>query len=285
MPKVQPTIRDAIMAEYERLPPGERKLADTVLARLGELASYSATELAAAASVSKATAARFFRRIGYQSFADARRLARTQAQQASPLHALASSSKGRGARDALSLHLASDLRNLSETFRQLPRDAFDQAVVRIAKAPRVHVVGLRNGHFVAAYAAYLLGQVREGVHSIPGAAVTLAENLVSLRAGDVLLVVDFRRRSALLRAIVDSARRAGAQLVFISSPGLPPLARPGDAVMHCLTEGASLFDSYVAAQSIVNCLCAAVGKALGARSRQRLEAIEHLHDALGDIRN
>lgn len=285
MPKVQPTIRDAIMAEYERLPPGERKLADTVLARLGELASYSATELAAAASVSKATAARFFRRIGYQSFADARRLARAQAQQASPLHALASSSKGRGARDALSRHLATDLRNLSETFRQLPRETFDQAVARIAKAPRVHVVGLRNGHFVAAYAAYLLGQVREGVHSIPGAAVTLAENLVSLRAGDVLLVVDFRRRSALLRAIVDSARRAGAQLVFISSPGLPPLARPGDAVMHCLTEGASLFDSYVAAQSIVNCLCAAVGKALGARSRQRLEAIEHLHDALGDIRN
>jgi len=285
MPKVEPTIRDAIMAVYESLPPGERKLADAVLARLGELASYSATELAAAASVSKATAARFFRRIGYQSFADARRRARAQAQQASPLYALASNARGRGARDPLSRHLETDLRNLSETFRQVSKEALEQAVAQVARAARVHVVGLRNGHFVAAYAAYLLGQVREGVHSVPGAALTLAENLASLRAGDVLLVVDFRRRAALLRTIVDSARRAGAQLVFISSPGMPPLARPGDAVVHCLTEGASMFDSYVAAQSIVNCLCAAVGKALGRRSRERLEAIERLHESLGDIRN
>jgi DNA-binding MurR/RpiR family transcriptional regulator len=284
MHKVEPGIREAIMAAYVALPPGERKLADTVLARLGNLASYSATELAGAAAVSKATAARFFRRIGYQSFAQARQRARADAQQASPLSGLAgASAKTRGS-DALAQHLAADLRNLSESFRQLDRHMLAAAVALLAKAARVHVVGLRNGHFIAAHAAYLLAQAREAVAVVPDAAMTLAEDLVSLRRGDVLLVVDFRRRSALLPSIVSAARQAGARLVFLASPAQPPLARAGDVALHCLTEGSSMFDSYVAALSIVNHLCTAVAKELGKTSRRRLEAIETLHDCLGDIR-
>jgi len=147
------------------------------------------------------------------------------------------------------------------------------------------VVGLRNGHFVAAYAAYLLAQLREEVVSLPGAAMTLAEDLVSLGGGDIMVVVDFRRRSALLQTIVEAARHAGASLVFIADPGMPTLSRPGDIVLHCLTDGASLFDSYVAAISLANFLCAAVAKELGNKSRKRLAAIETLHDMLGDIRH
>ena len=284
MQQVEPTIQESIMAVYESLPPGEHKLADTVLARLSNLASYSATELAADASVSKATAARFFRRIGYQSFGHARRQARAEAHLASPLYALADVNLTERKSDALSRHVSADLKNLSESLTQ-SGNGLEQAIRQVAKAPRVHVVGLRNGHFVAAYAAYLLGQVRGEVVSLPGAAMTLAEDLVSLRRGDVLLVVDFRRRSTLLHTIVDTARQAGAQLVFLASPGMPPLPRAGDVVVHCLTDGASIFDSYVAAVSIVNYLCAAVAKDLGRKSRKRLVAIEDLHESLGDIRH
>ena len=119
MQQVEPTIQESIMAVYESLPPGERKLADTALARLSNLASYSATELAAEASVSKATAARFFRRIGYESFEQARRQARAEAHLASPLYALAGVNPKERPSDALSRHLAADLKNLSESFRPL----------------------------------------------------------------------------------------------------------------------------------------------------------------------
>jgi DNA-binding MurR/RpiR family transcriptional regulator len=283
MQQAEPTIKESIMAVYESLPPGEQKLANTVLARLNDLASYSATELAAGASVSKATAARFFRRIGYQSFEHARRQARAEAHLASPLYALAGVSPKEPRSDALSRHLAADLKNLSESFRPPHNGVLDQAIRSIAKAPRVHVVGMRNGHFVAAYASYLLAQARDNVVSLPGAAMTLAEDLASLRRGDVLLVVDFRRRSSFLQTIVDTAREAGAQLIFVASPAMPSLSRPGDVVVQCLTDGASIFDSYVAAVSIVNYVCAAVAKELGRKSRRRFETIEHLHQSLGDI--
>lgn len=282
----EPTIQEAITAAYDQLPPGERRLADTILARLNNLASYSATELATDAGVSKATAARFFRRVGYQSFGHARRKARADAHLASPLYALAGVNAKEPVSDALSRHVAADLKNLSETFRQAgTADGLAQAVKLIATAPRVRVLGLRNGHFVAAYAAYLLAQLRDEVIGLPGPALTLAEDLATLRRGDLLLIVDFRRRSSLLQPLVEAARAAGARLVFVTGHGMPSLARKGDVVLPCLTEGASIFDSYVAAVSLVNYLCAAVAKALGKASRKRLAAIETLHDALGDIRH
>jgi DNA-binding MurR/RpiR family transcriptional regulator len=281
----EPTIRESISMAYERLPPGEKRLADTVLSRLNNLASYSATELAADAGVSKATAARFFRRIGYQSFGHARRNARAEAHLASPLYALAGVNPKERAADALSRHVAADLRNLSETFRSANLVALPQAVKEVALAPRVRVVGMRNGHFVAAYAAYLLAQLRDEVVVLPGAAMTLAEDLVSLGRGDVLVVIDFRRRSSLLQAVVTAARRTGARLVFLTGSGQPELSRSADVVLRCQTEGASIFDSYVAAVSLVNYLSAAVAKELGKKSQKRLADIESLHEALSDIRH
>lgn len=281
----EPTIQEAITAAYDQLPPGEKRLADTILARLNHLASYSATELAAAAGVSKATAARFFRRVGYQSFGHARRNARAEAHLASPLYALAGVNPKEPVSDALSRHVAADLKNLSETFRQSHvAAALAQAVKLLAAAPRVRVLGMRNGHFVAAHAAYLLAQLRDEVIGLPGPALTLAEDVAMLGRGDVLVVVDFRRRATVLQAIVEAARKAGVKLVFVAGHGMPALARKGEIVLPCLTDGASIFDSYVAAVSIVNYLCAAVARELGKTSRKRLAAIEALHDALGDIR-
>lgn len=284
MARTEPTIREAILAAYDRLPPGEHKLADIMLSKLSNLASYSATELAAEAEVSKATAARFFRRVGYKSFGHIRRQARAEAHLASPLYALAGVNPKERATDALSRHVAADIRNLSETFRMQAAPQFAQAAALIAKATRVRVIGMRNGHFVALHAAYLLAQLRQDVAPLPGSAMTLAEDLASLGKGDVLLVVDFRRRAAMLQTVVRAAREAGVRLVFLASPGMSALSRPGELVLHCITGGASVFDSYVAAVSVVNFLGASVAKELGRSGRKRLEAIEALHQTIGDLR-
>lgn len=283
MPELTPTIQDAIMAVYAQLPPGERRLADITLSKLSNLASYSATELAAEAAVSKATAARFFRRIGYSSFGHARRQARAEAHLASPLYAMAGIDPTEQHTDALSRHVAADLRNLSETFKCQDVKLLTRSAALLAKAKKVHVVGMRNGYFVALYMTNLLAQLRPGVASLPLSPTTLAEDLAALNSNDVVVVIDFRRRTVVLPTIVQAARNAGASLVFLTHPGMAALSRPGDVVLHCQTEGASIFDSYVATVSIVNFIGTAVARELGHKSRQRLEAIEAVHDALGDI--
>lgn len=285
MPWVKPTIHESILAVYDQLPPSERKLADITLSKLSNLASYSATELAAESDVSKATAARFFRRIGYPNFSQARRQARAEAHLASPLYASAGVDFKEQPSDALSRHIAVDIRNLTETFQLQNAASLEKAAQTIAGARRVRVVGMRNGHFVALYAAYLLAQLREGVAPLPTSAMTLAEDLASLGDDDVLLVVDFRRRAAMLRAVVEAGRAAKASLVFLTGAGMATLSRPGDVVINCLTEGSSLFDSYATAVSLVNFLGTSVARELGPSGRSRLQAIETLHEVLGDLRD
>jgi len=67
-------VRDSLPA----LHPTERRLAEFVLDFPGEIASYSASELAQLANVSNATVSRFIRRLGYSGYDDARRSVRTE---------------------------------------------------------------------------------------------------------------------------------------------------------------------------------------------------------------
>ena len=44
-----------------------------------------------------------------------------------------------------------------------------------------------------------------------------------------------------------------------------------------------MFDSYVAAMSLINYLCAEVAVGLGKAAQERLRRIEHLHDEFGEL--
>ncbi|MFN3146569.1 MAG: MurR/RpiR family transcriptional regulator [Paracoccaceae bacterium] len=60
------------------LAPGELRLAEAILHFPGQIASYTATELAGMAGVSNATVTRFVRKIGYRSFEEARQAVRAE---------------------------------------------------------------------------------------------------------------------------------------------------------------------------------------------------------------
>ncbi|HEY0202489.1 MAG TPA: MurR/RpiR family transcriptional regulator, partial [Burkholderiaceae bacterium] len=72
------SLEARIRAQYGALSAADRKLADVLVARQKDVLSYSATELAGFAGVSKASAARFFRRLGYSDFTAFRQHMRTR---------------------------------------------------------------------------------------------------------------------------------------------------------------------------------------------------------------
>src|ERR1700734_114512 len=71
---------------YDDLTKSERRLADLLFEHPDALVLYSASDLSQQAKVSKATTARFFRRMGYPSFRTAQKRARlpNQSPTASP---------------------------------------------------------------------------------------------------------------------------------------------------------------------------------------------------------
>jgi DNA-binding MurR/RpiR family transcriptional regulator len=275
-----PALEQTIRTNYDRLPDGERRLADVVLDMRCELAGYSATELAESAGVSKATASRLVRRLGFSDYQEMRQQTRTGAASGSPLSELAA---GRAKKGTLGRHLDHDIACLTYSLEGISADLARRAVGLLAKADRIWIVGFRNSHALALYARELLVQIKPDVRLLPVQGQTVAEELSAMVEGDVVLALGFRRRPPGLAEILRTAARIKARVVLIGDPSASDLDTHADIVFRCLSRGSGLFDTYVAPISLLNHLCSRVALALGDAAQIRLRRSEQLHDQFGDF--
>ncbi len=274
------TLLERIQRQYEALSLVDRKLADVVLTHEKDLLAYSATELAALAGVSKASTARFFKRLGFADFQAFRQHQRQGAPQPSPLSRVAQ----QGLRvSPLQQHIAQDAQQLQALAESLSDASVQQATKLLAGARCVWVVGYRNGYMTAFYAQALLSQLHAEVHLLNEGSGEDAELLAEIQRGDVLLAMDFRRRTRRLSQVVGIACDAGAALVLVSDARVSALAARAQALFICPPQFEAIFDSYVGAISLINYLATATLAHLPKRARARMAAIEQVHAQLDDL--
>ena len=279
-----PTLAARIERVYPDMPPSEKVVADLLLDAPGRLATHSATELAALARSSKAAVTRCIRRLGYRSFALAHEEARQAQQWGSPLYLSAGGTSAEHARPSgLDAHVAADIELLNKTRDALAGRDLEAAARALADAHRVVVLGFRNSHLLAGFARTQLGLLRPNVELVPTAGETLAEGLAELGPSDVVLAVGFRRRVPIFVRALQAAHRAGARIVYLTDPSGSVAPRTATWTLRCHCRGASLFDSYVGALSVLNYLATLVAGHLGEPARKRLQDVERVHGELGDL--
>jgi len=269
-----------ILDSYEDLAPSEQRLADIVLEHQRDLASYSATELARRAGVSKATAARLFRSLGYENYNEARRQARSLRHWGSPLNAMEQAADISKVDTNLLMHLNNDLTNVQRTFEALRGDVVKNAVDALAKAPRVWVLGLRSGFSMAHYARFLFVILKRDVRLIPVGGLSFAEETVNMKAGDVLVAIGFRRRPKILKVLLEHARKKKVKVIFVTDLTASLTPKSADIVLRCHSRPSYFFDSYTSGMSVLNYLASALAYKLGNEARSRVEEIDELHDKL-----
>ncbi|MFT3688384.1 MurR/RpiR family transcriptional regulator [Paenirhodobacter sp.] len=267
-----------VRAAVPVLRPAERRLGELVTDFPGELASYSASELAALAGVSNATVTRFVRRLGYQSYEEARRHAREERTTGSRFYIAAAAP----AAEAVSSYTERDSRNLELSLGGIETEEIDRLAARLLSARKVWVIGFRASTAFAVYLQWQLTQVMENIVAIPGAGQTMGEHLVSLRPEDVVIFFAMRRRIARTEALLEQIRAAGAALVYVTDEGIAPL---DTAQWHFRCETASpgpLF-SHVAVMGLCNLIANRTIVQADRDGRERLRGIERLNDALDEL--
>ncbi|WP_418320209.1 MurR/RpiR family transcriptional regulator [Piscinibacter sakaiensis] len=277
------TLEDRIRACYQSLPGSEVVVADVLLHHPGRLATHSATELAAAAKASKAAVTRLIQRLGFASYAEARSEAREAQQWGSPVYLEAKAPVEVGARAAFARHVAADQQILAQSLGALTNGDLEAAIEVLASARRVVVIGFRNSAWLAMYAHSQFGLLRPGIELAPLPAETLAEAMVGLGADDLVFAVGFRRRVPAFAAALRAAHSARARIVLVTDPSGAADLRFADWTLSCHCRSASMFDSYVAAVSLLNFLAAQLAQALGESGRRRLQEVERWHGSLGDL--
>ncbi|MGF1591894.1 MAG: MurR/RpiR family transcriptional regulator [Kiloniellaceae bacterium] len=276
------SVESRIKARYAGLPESERRIADLILEFPGEMAAYSATELAKLSGGSKAAVTRLVQRIGFANYDEARRAARDAQSWGSPLYLIAREPRKTGFSERVRAHIEQDVSNISLTLEGLRGDAFDDMVDAICKAPRVFLLGFRNSHYLAGYARWQIIQGRGDVHLLPAAGETIAEEIADFTAEDVLIVVGFRRRIAQVPQAMAAAAEVGTRILYITDRAAPA-APQATWTIPCAVRGMDLFDRYAAAMSLLHFLCVAIIEKLGPRARARLQRIENLHEELHDF--
>ncbi|MFZ2005150.1 MAG: MurR/RpiR family transcriptional regulator [Stellaceae bacterium] len=262
------------------LPPTERRLGEFLLDFPGELASYTASELARLANVSNATVTRFVKRLGYASYDVARRHVRAEKAGGAALF-LATPVDGH-AGDPLDAHRRQSQHNIEATFSHLSNAIVDDLANAIVAAPQVWIFGYRSSRSFATYLRWQIIQVAAQTHVVPGAGETLGEYLPTIARGDCAIVFGLNRRVAGLAAMLDEVIAAGARVAYITDQPRPPTAPP-EWVVRCETTGPGPLYDHSAVMALCDLIATRVLQLAGRSGRRRLTAIEVAHDTFAEI--
>lgn len=280
MPSKERSFLTRVRAALPDLHPAEKRLGEFVCDFPGELASYSASELAALAQVSKATVSRFIRRVGYESYEEARRHARAEKQTGSRLFLTSAVDSAKV--QSLPAHIAQGIANLEATFLTIGDTQIDAVVSAMLAARKVWVIGFRSSHPFAAYLQWQLTQVIEQIVAIPGGGQTLGEHLVSFRPEDLVILFGMRRRVARMDLLLGEIARSGAKLLYITDEGVP-FQQGATWHFRCQTLAPGPLFNHVAVTAVCHLLATRAIETAGAAGRTRLRGIEALNDSLEEL--
>lgn len=269
-------VRDAL----PELHPSEQKLAELVLDFPGEMAGYTASEIAELANVSNATVSRFVRRIGYGSFDEARRAVRDEQHAGTALLRFSSEAPQSGG--TVSTHFETSRQNLELTYGTLDDAVIDGLAQAMIAAPRVWFVGFRAGQSFAQYLGWQTSQVLENVSVLPRAGETLAESLASLSSEDIVVLVSLRRKPKLAGAVAEAARVAKADLALIEDRPSPETAH-ARWPLSCVTSANGPLMNHVGTMALCNLIAARTIALSGASGRSRMAAIEEGHRRFDEL--
>jgi DNA-binding MurR/RpiR family transcriptional regulator len=279
----QTSIESRITECYDKFSEIDQRLADVILSAPGQLAMQTATELAATAQVSKATATRFFKKLGYASYEDVRAIARETQLSGSPLYNQERMRRGTQLDDVIQAHLEHEISNLANTYKSLDTSVLVEVVGHLAHAKRVIIVGHRHSHTVAMMIRRELVQVRSNVVVLPAPGDTLAEYIGDLTSEDVAINIGFRRRVPITGLVATAFAQAKVPTLYLSDVVGGKPARLATWVIRCHTDGFMLFDSVVGVAALVNLLCSLVAQELVGNGEKHLQKAEIMHQLLQEL--
>lgn len=258
------------------MPRGERRLADLLLEDVGAIRHFTAGELAARAGVSKATAARLFRRIGYSGFKAAQREMRNGG--AAGLSPNMVKGLEHPAELNPSTYLDAEVKHLVRTFELQRSDEIAQAVHMLRQGDKLWVVGFGDDYPLAHFARAMLIRLRPDVRMIPIGGFPIPEEFASISSNDTVLALAIGRRTPSLRNIVGSSAQAGAKVILITDGVVAADYTASSLILRSRSTGPSLFNSMTATVSLLTYLCALLAARIGYQAIERMRMIETIHE-------
>ena len=216
----------------------EQRIVNYILEHQSEAPRLTAAQLSRAAATSEATVSRFCRKLGFGSFRSFQfSLARDLESQ-----------RNEGLTDEVSLDnmeqslkniLAAKVSELNATIDGIDHDTLAAVVHALKHAGVIEFAAVGNTNAVALDATFKFSQL--GLRCM---ASTISETSIgfalTLRPGDVIVLISNSGKSRRLNRMAKAARNCGATVLVISSDSKSPLARLADYTFNTVNHEALL---------------------------------------------
>lgn len=261
---------------------GQKRIAALICESYDKAAFMTASCLGKQANVSESTVVRFAMELGYEGYPQMQK-----AMQEMVLNRLTSvqrmgvTTDRIGSQDVVSTVLHTDAEKLRQTGETVDRVVFHKAVQDILNARNIYVLGVRSASALASFFGYYLQYMFDRVHLITGgSAGEVLEQLINVKAGDVVIAFSFPRYSSSTVEGVAFCRGVGATVIGITNSMVSPLAEYCDRVLVAKSDMVSIVDSLVAPLSLINALIVALSagrEEVLRKNFDKLEAIWQTH--------
>jgi DNA-binding MurR/RpiR family transcriptional regulator len=210
------------------------RVADFIAQRPAAALASSALELAAMTGTSDATVIRTVRALGYAGLAELKQdLAASLEREATPADDMRRTlaAIGDDAMQALDAVLAAHAEALTTLRSETFREQLARALALLHAAQRIVVFGIGPSAALARYVAVLLGRAGQRSSCLDATGITLADQLLDLRPGDVILALAYGRPYREVTGLFAEARRQRLPIVLISETDSSQLAKSAEAVL------------------------------------------------------
>jgi DNA-binding MurR/RpiR family transcriptional regulator len=269
--RIAPTLDERIAASRAVLSPAEERVAAFLADHREEAVFLSAAEIARRLDSSDATVIRAVQSLGYGGLP----ALKAELQEALRPRATATLRLGRsleelGGDPAVILEhvLAAEQELLADARRTLRAGDFARAIELIARADRVLVQGVGPNASLADYFALRLNRLRKPAVAITARGLGLADGLLQMRQGDVVISIAYERGTPEFEHVLDRAKELRLPSILITDTLGLALADRVTVALSARRAGGGQFHLSAITIVVIDALL------LGLAGRDRVEALD-----------
>jgi DNA-binding MurR/RpiR family transcriptional regulator len=266
-------VAERIAQAGSTLTAAERRVAEVILAKPAEVAFGTVAELAAAAGSGAATVLRLASKLDFDGFTSLQ--ASVQHDLANQLRPAAQRIREPQGDDPIERQLQLELTNVRATLVALDVGVYRRIVALCADTEhRLVVLSGEASRGVAQQFVNDLSGLRERVTMVDGNDVAVRRQLALCDAGDVMVLIDYRRYDRWLIEHAQVAVQTGLVLVAITDSVLSPFAAIAAESIVVAAASSAPFDSHVGTLAALNAVLAGIAAARRTDASDRLARVE-----------
>lgn len=221
-------VMGVLCSSYDTFFDAEKKIADCILERKGDVIDMTVAELAQASGTSDATVSRFCRRCGFKGFHHLKiNLAREVAEEQDKKIQVSNDIMRDDIAQSLQNILANKVAELTQTVSMMVPEQIETILQVIQNARMVQLAAVGNTIPVALDGSFKLNQI-----GIPAVSGTILETQMAyafnLGEGDAIIVISNSGASKRLLTLIEGVKENGATVISITNNPESPIARASD---------------------------------------------------------